>query len=146
MDELLRIFGVLLMRLFGGWMRRVGVGRMPCVASAGDREEADEERDGGNGKHGNGTAEAGAYLRGGAGSGVAAHAAALCVGSERAGEEQCRETEANEEKTRKGKADAAHACAYWKKTSRLKRKTQKMPMECQYQAVQSTKIWRSSMR
>ena len=36
--------------------------------------------------------------------------------------------------------------AYWKKTSRPKRKIQKMPMECQYHAVQSTKIWRSSMR
>ena len=40
----------------------------------------------------------------------------------------------------------ASGAAYWKKTSRLKRKTQKMPMECQYQAVQSTKICRSSRR
>jgi hypothetical protein len=36
--------------------------------------------------------------------------------------------------------------AYWKKTSRLKRKTQKMPIECQYQAVQSTRICRISRR
>jgi len=37
-------------------------------------------------------------------------------------------------------------CAYWKKTSMLKRKTQKKPMECQYQAVQSTRICRISSR
>jgi hypothetical protein len=33
---------------------------------------------------------------------------------------------------------------YWKKTMRTKRKSQKMPMACQYQAAQSTAIWRIS--
>lgn len=86
-----------LMRIVGGCVRRIGVGRMPCVASPSECEEADEECDGGNGEHGNGAAETGAYPRGGAGGGVAAHTAALCVDGERAGEEQCRETEAHEE-------------------------------------------------
>src|ERR1700691_2826997 len=36
--------------------------------------------------------------------------------------------------------------AYWQKTSMPKRKIQKTPMVCQYQAVQSTTIWRSSIR
>ena len=34
--------------------------------------------------------------------------------------------------------------AYWKKASRTKRKSQNTPMVCQYQAVQSTRIWRLS--
>jgi hypothetical protein len=83
--DLSEFFGVRLMRIIGGWVRRVGVGGLPCVASPREREEADEESDGGNGEHGNGAAETGAYLRGGAGGGVAAHATALCVGGERAG-------------------------------------------------------------
>ena len=75
----------------GGRVREVGVGAMPRVAAPGQREEADEERDGGNGKYGDGSAETRAYLWSRAGGGVAAHAAALCVSGERAGEEQDRE-------------------------------------------------------
>jgi hypothetical protein len=33
---------------------------------------------------------------------------------------------------------------YWQKTRKTKRKIQKSPMECQYQAAQSTRIWRFS--
>ncbi len=117
---------------------------MPCVGTACDDEEAEEECDRRNCQHWYGSAKAGAYLRGGAGGSVAAHATALCVRGERGREQQHRH-DTDAEKTDSGKTDAAHA-RYWQKTSRLKRKTQKMPMECQYQAVQSTKIWRSSIR
>ena len=34
---------------------------------------------------------------------------------------------------------------YWQRTRRAKRQSQRTPMECQYQAVQSTMIWRFSM-
>ncbi len=70
--------------IFVGRMRCVGIRVMPDIGAAGDYEEADEERDGGNGEHGDGSAETGAYLWGGAGGGVAAHAAALRVGGGRA--------------------------------------------------------------
>jgi hypothetical protein len=61
-------------------MRCVGIRVMPDIGAPCDYEEADEERDGGNGEHGDGSAEPGAYLWSSAGGGVAAHAAALCVG------------------------------------------------------------------
>ncbi len=35
--------------------------------------------------------------------------------------------------------------AYWKKARRAKRKIQKRPMQCQYQAAESTRIWRVSI-
>jgi hypothetical protein len=73
---------VTLVPVVGGGAREVRAGLMPCVASPGERKEAYEERDGGNGEDGDGAAEASAYLGGGAGGGVAAHAAALCVGGE----------------------------------------------------------------
>ncbi len=41
--------------------------------------------------------------------------------------------------------DEEPAGAHWKKASRPKRKSQKTPMECQYQAAQSTKTWRFSI-
>ena len=56
---------------------------MPGIGAARHDEKTDEERDGGDGEYGDGSTQAGAYLRGGAGGGVAAHAAALRVGSER---------------------------------------------------------------
>jgi hypothetical protein len=34
--------------------------------------------------------------------------------------------------------------SYWKKANRIKRKSQKTPIACQYQAVQSTRICRVS--
>ena len=38
-----------------------------------------------------------------------------------------------------------HCWNYWKKARRAKRKIQKRPMQCQYQAAQSTRIWRVSI-
>ena len=55
-------------------------GMVPGVGAPCDCEEANEERDGRDGEDGDGSAEGGADLWGGAGSGVAAHAAALRVG------------------------------------------------------------------
>jgi hypothetical protein len=69
-----------LLLVFVGRMRCVGIWVMPDIGAAGDYEEAGEERDGGNGEHGDGSAETGTYLWGGAGGGIAAHAAALRVG------------------------------------------------------------------
>ena len=40
--------------------------------------------------------------------------------------------------------DAADLRPYWQKASRRKRQSQRAPMECQYQAAQSTMIWWSS--
>lgn len=57
---------------------------MPDVGTPGDDEEADEERDGGDGEYGDGPVEASADLRSGARGGITAHAAALRVEGERA--------------------------------------------------------------
>jgi hypothetical protein len=106
---------------------------MPGVKAPCHDEEGNEEADGGNGEDRDGSTKAGAYLRSGAGGGVAAHAAALRVGGGRAAQQHHHEADADEVRE-------AHVRAYWKNTSRLKRKTQKIPIECQYHAVQSTKI------
>jgi hypothetical protein len=66
------------------------VSAVPDVGAPGDCEEADEERDGGNGEHGDGSAETGAYLWSSAGGGVATHTAALRVGGGRARQQKQR--------------------------------------------------------
>jgi len=43
-----------------------------------------------------------------------------------------------------GAASPVCCQGYWKKTSRAKRQSQSAPIECQYQAMQSTMIWRFS--
>lgn len=113
---------------------------MPGITAPRDHKEADEERDRGNGEHWNGLAQSGSHLGSGAGGGVAAHTAALTMRGERKEEKQRGYTSAKEMNLRSAKH------RYWKKTSRANRKIQKIPIECQYQAVQSTKICRISRR
>jgi hypothetical protein len=78
------LVSLLIKRLPG---RQALVGSLDAISGVnapGYDKEGQKESDRGNGEYGNGATEAGAYLRSGAGGGVAAHAAALCVGAERA--------------------------------------------------------------
>ena len=98
-----------------------------------DDEGGEEEAAAGDGEQEDGVAEG--SLGGGRGGGgvVAALGAALGTGGQAEGEQE------------KGEGERARQGDHWKKASRQKRKIQKMPMECQYQAAQSTRIWRCSI-
>ncbi len=105
---------------------------MPLVAAPCNDKDAEKETDRRQGQHWYGTAQGRTYLRGRAGRRIAAHAAALRLrkwGGYR--QQQNRE---------KRDANATQLSLYWQNTSMPNRNIQNSPIECQYQAMQSTKI------
>ena len=96
-------------------------------------QDAEEDDACGKSQDQDGAAQPLPHSRGRAGGGVAAEAASLGVA-------QCRKGQCGGQNKQNAKT------LHWKKTRSAKRKIQKRPMVCQYHAVQSTTIWRSSTR
>ena len=111
---------------------------MPDIGPASYDEEAYKERDRRNGEYGDRPAEAGTDLRSGTGGGVAAHAAALRVGRERARQQQ--RHEANAQQVAADEVFAAHLRALLEEDEQAEEEDPEDTYGSQYQAVQSTKI------
>jgi hypothetical protein len=98
-----------------------------------DGEGGGEESSGGEGEEDDGST-VGSLGCGRSGGGVVeALGAALWMGWGSESEDRCEESDSAEVRR-----------LHWKKAKRAKRKSQRIPMACQYQAAPSTMIWRVS--